>query len=281
MNIRCPCCGAENSLDALIAHEQARQSLWTLANIGGPMTQGLAQYLGLFRPSKSSLSQARMYSLMSELIPDIRAGEIRRNGQVHPAPVAAWTYAFNEVLAARDSGRLKTPLKSHGYLYEIIAAWQGAASASVSDGQTAAPAADSKLRQGIGALIQWAGDDGLRRELAAGFALLAAGNLKGRPAAQDMAAVAEIWARQLASRETWNGQTDPARYQAAFKRLAAQAAEWPNVRDLIQILPPRLIPRALLAEPAPDKEKGRQEMAKIKQIFNQPKPEKEKQNGNS
>lgn len=125
MKTRCPCCGAENSLDALIAHEQARQSLWTLANIGGPMTQGLVQYLGLFRPSKSSLSQARMYSLMSELIPDIRAGEIRRNGQVHPAPVAAWTYAFNEVLTARDSGRLKTPLKSHGYLYEIIAGWTG------------------------------------------------------------------------------------------------------------------------------------------------------------
>ena len=125
MKTRCPCCGAENSLDGLIAHEQARQSLWALANIGGPMTQGLVQYLGLFRPSKSSLSQARMYSLMSELIPDIRAGEIRRNGQVHPAPVAAWTYAFNEVLAARDSGRLKTPLKSHGYLYEIIAGWVG------------------------------------------------------------------------------------------------------------------------------------------------------------
>ena len=125
MKTRCPCCGSENSLDALIAHEQARQSMWTLANIGGPMTQGLVQYLGLFRPSKSSLSQARMYSLMSELIPDIRAGEIRRNGQVHPAPVAAWTYAFNEVLTARDSGRLKTPLKSHGYLYEIIAGWVG------------------------------------------------------------------------------------------------------------------------------------------------------------
>lgn len=142
MKTRCPCCGAENSLDALIAHEQARQSLWTLANIGGPMTLGLVQYLGLFRPGKSNLSQPRMYSLMSELIPDIRAGEIRRNGQVHPAPVAAWTYAFNEVLAARDSGRLKTPLKSHGYLYEIIAGWAGNVASvpvSINDG-TATPA---------------------------------------------------------------------------------------------------------------------------------------------
>ena len=150
MKTRCPCCGAENSLDALIAHEQARQSLWTLANIGGPMTQGLVQYLGLFRPSKSSLSQARMYSLMSELIPDIRAGEIRRNGQVHPAPVAAWTYAFNEVLTARDSGRLKTPLKSHGYLYEIIAGWVGNVApmpVSIGDGAAAPAISGGSLKQ--------------------------------------------------------------------------------------------------------------------------------------
>lgn len=125
MKTRCPCCGAENSLDALIAHEQARQSLWTLANIGGPMILGLVKYLGLFRPSKSVLSQARMATLMGELLPDIQAGQIYRNGQSYPAPVAAWAYAFNEVLAARDSGRLKTPLKSHGYLYEIIAGWAG------------------------------------------------------------------------------------------------------------------------------------------------------------
>lgn len=125
MKTRCPCCGAENSLDALIAHEQARQSLWTLANIGGPMTQGLVRYLGLFRPSKSALSASRMATLMAELLPDIQAGQIYRNGQSYPAPVAAWAYAFNEVLSARDSGRLKTPLKSNGYLYEIIAGWVG------------------------------------------------------------------------------------------------------------------------------------------------------------
>lgn len=101
MKTRCPCCGAENSLDALIAHEQARQSLWMLANIGGPMTLGLVKYLGLFRPNKSALSQARMASLMAELLPDIQAGQIYRNGQSYPAPVAAWAYAFNEVLAAR------------------------------------------------------------------------------------------------------------------------------------------------------------------------------------
>ncbi|OAM38337.1 hypothetical protein [Eikenella sp. NML120348] len=150
MKTRCPCCGAENSLDALIAHEQARQSLWTLANIGGPMTLGLVKYLGLFRPNKSALSQARMASLMAELLPDIQAGQIYRNGQSYPAPVAAWAYAFNEVLAARDSGRLKTPLKSHGYLYEIIAGWAGNAapmSVSIGDGAATPAISGGSLKQ--------------------------------------------------------------------------------------------------------------------------------------
>ena len=150
MKTRCPCCGAENSLDALIAHDQARQSLWTLANIGGPMTLGLVKYLGLFRPNKSALSQARMASLMAELLPDIQAGQIYRNGQSYPAPVAAWAYAFNEVLAARDSGRLKTPLKSHGYLYEIIAGWAGNVApmpVSIGDGAAAPAISGGSLKQ--------------------------------------------------------------------------------------------------------------------------------------
>ena len=140
MKTRCPCCGAENSLDALIAHEQARQSLWALANIGGAMTQGLVRYLGLFRPAKSALSASRMATLMAELLPDIQAGQIYRNGQSYPAPVAAWAYAFNEVLSARDSGRLKTPLKSHGYLYEIIAGWTGNAPVEAAPAVPAQPA---------------------------------------------------------------------------------------------------------------------------------------------
>lgn len=140
MKTRCPCCGAQNSLDALVAHEEARQSLWALAQIGGAMTQGLVRYLGLFRPAKSALSAPRMASLMAELLPDMQAGEIRRGGQVHPAPAAAWIYAFNEVLAARDSGRLKPPLKSHGYLYEIIAGWAGQAVPEPVSGDAAAPA---------------------------------------------------------------------------------------------------------------------------------------------
>ena len=140
MKTRCPCCGAENSLDALLAHEEARQSLWAVAQIGGPMSTGLVRYLGLFRPEKSALSQARMATLMAELLPMVQAGHIQRDGKTYAAPPAAWAHAFSEVLAARDAGRLKTPLKSHGYLLEVISKWQG--QGEIVPVPTTAPVAD-------------------------------------------------------------------------------------------------------------------------------------------
>lgn len=140
MKTRCPCCGAENSLDALIAHEEARQSLWAVAQIGGPMSTGLVRYLGLFRPASSALSQSRMATLMAELLPMMQDGQIQRNGKSYPAPPAAWTYAFGEVLAGRDNGNLVTPLKSHGYLLEVISKWQG--QGEVVPVPAATPAAD-------------------------------------------------------------------------------------------------------------------------------------------
>lgn len=127
MKTRCPVCGAENSLDALIANEDARELLWTLAQVGGDLAKQLVKYLGLFRPEKSSLSGARMAKLLAELRPDILNQCIQRDGRVTKAPPVAWIWALGEVLSARDAGTLKTPLKSHGYLYEVLSNWRGTA----------------------------------------------------------------------------------------------------------------------------------------------------------
>ncbi len=135
MKTRCPCCGAENSLDALITHEDARAAVWAVAQAGGETVRLAVKYLGLFRPAKSSLSFARMTTLLEEMLPDLNRRAIRRDGCEHHAPPEAWRYAFTEVLNRRSS--LKLPLKSHGYLYEIIAGWQGQ---TAQNGETTAPA---------------------------------------------------------------------------------------------------------------------------------------------
>ena len=271
MNIKCPNCGAVHSLDSLINDADASAVLRAVLEMDAEMGKAAIRYVGLFRPAKSQLSWARTAKLLNELLPMIKAQEAARDGVCFPAPAEAWIHGFNETVNARDQGRLKLPLKSHGYLLEIVSQWQGSGLPSPQPsptGRGSEGGAPSKLRQGVAALGEWAGNDWAKREIASGFALLAALNLPNRPAAQDMPVVAEIWYRKLMEKkEIVSPEYDPIRIQTGFKVL--QAAEtWPHPAELLRNLPPRMIPRAMLAKPAPDKEKGRQKMAEVKDVLN-------------
>lgn len=271
MNIKCPNCGAVHSLDSLINDADASAVLKAVLEMDAELGKAAIRYIGLFRPAKSQLSWARTAKLLNELLPMIKAQEAARDGVCFPAPTEAWIHGLNETVNARDQGRLKLPLKSHGYLLEIVSQWQGSGLPSPQPsptGRGGEGGAPSKLRQGVAALGEWAGEDWAKREIAAGFALLAALNLPNRPAAQDLPVVAEIWYRQLKeAKEIVSPEYDPIRIQTGFKVL--QAVEtWPQPAELRRNLPPRLIPRAMLARPAPDKEKGRQKMAEVKDVLN-------------
>lgn len=125
MNIKCPNCGAVHSLDSLINDADASAVLKAVLEMDAELGKAAIRYIGLFRPAKSQLSWARTAKLLSELLPMIKAQEAVRDGVCFPAPTEAWIHGFNETVNARDQGRLKTPLKSHGYLYEILAGWAG------------------------------------------------------------------------------------------------------------------------------------------------------------
>ena len=270
MICRCPNCGAANSLDSLVSDAEAAEVLKMLLELDADIGKAAIRYIGLFRPAKSQLSWARTAKLLNELLPMIKAQEAARDGVCFPAPSEAWIHGFNETVNARDQGRLKLPLKSHGYLLEIVSQWQGSGVPSPQPsptGRGSEGGAPSKLRQGVAALGEWAGDDWAKREIASGFSLLAALNLPNRPAAQDMPVVAEIWYRKLKDKgEIVSPEYDPIRLQAGFKVL--QAAEtWPQPAALLRNLPPRLIPRAMLEKPMPDKGKGRQKMAELKEVL--------------
>ena len=271
MNIKCPNCGAVHSLDSLINDADASAVLRAVLEMDAEMGKAAIRYVGLFRPAKSQLSWARTAKLLNELMTMIKAQEVVRDGVSSHAPAEAWLHGFNETVNARDQGRLKLPLKSHGYLLEIVSQWQGSGLPSPQSsptGRVGEGGAPSKLRQGVAALGEWAGDDWAKLELAAGFSLLAALNLPNRPAAQDMPVVAEIWYRKLMEqKEIVSPEYDPIRIQTGFKVL--QAAEtWPQPAELLRNLPPRLVPRAMLAKPAPDKGKGRLKIAKVKEALN-------------
>lgn len=122
MKVKCPTCGALNSLDSLMANEAASRAIYAALSVNGELGSALIGYLGLFRPAKSSLSFDRVATLLNELVPMIQTGEIQRDGKTYPAPAEAWIYAINAMLANRTT--LKLPMKSHGYLLEIIAGWK-------------------------------------------------------------------------------------------------------------------------------------------------------------
>ena len=111
-------------------------------------------WLGLFRPAQTELTFARVAKLLGELLPDIQAQRIERKGTVYDAPPAAWLWALQEVIASRDSGKLTLPLKSHGYLYEVISNYRPAAVSVVTPAAPAdaAPAASSKTGAAVSAL---------------------------------------------------------------------------------------------------------------------------------
>ena len=129
MICRCPNCGAANSLDSLVSDAEAAEVLKMLLELDADIGKAAIRYIGLFRPAKSQLSWARTAKLLNELLPMIKAQQVVRDGVSSPAPAEAWLHGFNETVNARDQGRLKTPLKSHGYLYEILAGWVGQPSA--------------------------------------------------------------------------------------------------------------------------------------------------------
>ena len=118
MKLVCPACGSVNSLDSLVGHDGARAALAELAKLSGPLASAVVRYLALFRPAKRQLSLDRMASLLAELNPMILEARVERNGRQYAAPREVWVAAIDAALASRD--RLVLPLKSHGYLLEII-----------------------------------------------------------------------------------------------------------------------------------------------------------------
>jgi len=119
MLIKCPSCGSCNSLDSLVDNEPTAQALLSVLKIV-PVGRQVVKYLGLFRPEKRQLSWSKVATLLSELMPMIEAQAIKRNGVAFEAPHRVWESAIEKVIEARDAGRLQTPLKSHGYLLEVV-----------------------------------------------------------------------------------------------------------------------------------------------------------------
>lgn len=119
MRLICPACGALASLESWLADGDARAALALAAALPAELGPRVVRYLGLFRPAKRGLAWDRAHSLLAELAAAIAAGAIERERKRYEVGPAAWAEGLDTVLAARPT--LDLPLRSHGYLYEILA----------------------------------------------------------------------------------------------------------------------------------------------------------------
>ncbi|MCQ9121206.1 hypothetical protein MUU45_001693 [Rodentibacter pneumotropicus] len=154
MKVKCSACGALHSLDALIANQAASEALNAALMVNGELGEALIRYLGLFRPAKSSLTFDRVTTLLSEITPMIQAGKIKRDGVEYAAPVEVWIYSINQMIANRQA--LKLPMKSHGYLLEIITACKPVSTAvAVQNRPISGAVTNSSKMNAIKGALEW------------------------------------------------------------------------------------------------------------------------------
>ncbi len=118
MQITCPNCALQFPLVAGMNDADARRVAALMGELPPKLAPLVIEYLQMFKPPKSGLTWKRTYTLLSELVPVIKAGQINRNGRAWAAPSEHWQSAIQEMIGRRHKFTL--PLKSHGYLYEIL-----------------------------------------------------------------------------------------------------------------------------------------------------------------
>lgn len=119
MKLSCPACAATFDLDAAVNDADARRFGDLIAGIPPAVAKPLVQYLALFRPKRTGLRWSRMLTLTQELAPMITNARIERNGIAYAVPAEVWTWALLYMIEPPEG--LSLPLKSHGYLLEVIA----------------------------------------------------------------------------------------------------------------------------------------------------------------
>ncbi|TBW58537.1 hypothetical protein EZI54_03905 [Marinobacter halodurans] len=107
---RCPVCHSHLHLDALIQDDAGSELLGLLAGLGRPLARPLVQYLALFRPAKSDLSNARALKLAQDTLAIADRDSL----------IAGLQDTVRSLHEKRQRGETK-PLKNHNYLKQVLA----------------------------------------------------------------------------------------------------------------------------------------------------------------
>lgn len=120
MRLTCQGCGAHGSYELFTSDAEARATFAAAQKMPAGLGGLMLDYLTLFRPKSRLLTWKRARKLLDELVPMIAEGVVIRDGKRSNCPPEAWRRGIEQMLAGRE--RLTLPLKSHGYLLEVVVA---------------------------------------------------------------------------------------------------------------------------------------------------------------
>lgn len=120
----CPVCGAEESLDSIVARliddDQTRRLIADLLCHNLVIGGHVLRYLRLFSPAKQRLRMGKARAVLAELLPAIQSGVVTRKGREWRLDTDGWNAAFDALFRNADAGTLRRPLDSNAYLFEIV-----------------------------------------------------------------------------------------------------------------------------------------------------------------
>lgn len=136
-DLTCPLCGTGLSITHLLVNADDRAVVVRLLALSTPLGAAVGRYIGLFTPPKTSLTLRKQVRIVLQLLPDLERGAITHRGRDWQVPTKVWEAGIDQMLAARDAGKLALPMKGHGYLYAILVGLadkvEGAAEAQAED----------------------------------------------------------------------------------------------------------------------------------------------------
>lgn len=246
MNLHCPICHAQFSVEALTQDEAARELLAMRA----AMLPSLLPYLTLFRSPKRALAFDRALKLAKEVM-----------AMDDPARLEIALAETVESMRQKREGGQARPLKNHNYLKRVLenvgTRDKGLGARDITSPQPPTSSPLSKRASALVSLSEWAGNDWLRIEISAGLQALVAQSLKFQPGADMIAMNADVWHVSLKKVCTIE-PVDAPRIRAGFERLFGRVEEWPAPKQLLELMPARP-PRQSLPMPEPteaDRQKG-------------------------
>ncbi|MDQ7002626.1 MAG: hypothetical protein Q9N02_08095 [Ghiorsea sp.] len=116
MNITCPSCGCNGSLELFMADREFREAILSAADLPSNCGALVLRYIGLFRPMKRQLTPSRAAKLIAETLEFVTSSPTIFGKQEVHIPAYMWQRGLQAVL---DKPNLTRPLKNHNLLIKI------------------------------------------------------------------------------------------------------------------------------------------------------------------